>query len=753
MTALPGRSMLILPSLGVFALLLILSTPAQAHLGYGNLTVAFGSPVGDGALSLNPETTAPGAGVAVDDATHDVYVVDTFNNRLEKFSARGASFIAAWGWGVSDGKEEFEVCTSGCLPGLAGSGEGQFDVPVSVAVDNSSDASKGDVYVANRGSERIEKLSAAGGSLGQFGTAADPGSAKDPLGGLEDLRGGNSVAVDPTSGDVWVADGRNEPNGRAVQYSPSGEYLAEFGHFSVAFGLTVDPSGDVYVVNGAGKVQEFGPSPGLGFIRNVDESHEVNGQSNKPRALATNAAGELLVGDNSGGPEGYRVLQFPSSGQVGPTATFGVGTIGASTGIAIDPASGDLYAVDGANNDVDVFGLVKLADATTGGTSNVKGTTATLAGTVNPVEIEAQYFFEYGPCIGNQVSRCSESPYPSRSAEEPAGSGSVPVPTPGQLSGLEPNTAYHYRLAAKNANGGSYGLEETFTTGPAIAGVITDPATNLLDTTATLNGRLDPEGIETHYFFEYGITLVGEHTTETGERSSTEQESVSVSIIELQPGTIYHFRIMAFNEHGFTPGKEETLTTPPVIPTVNDQPPFTTGVAPHEATLHGTINPGNGITTYHFVYGPTSAYGSSASEAYTPLNYEDDSIEQLITGLQPSAVYHYALVATNSSGTTVGPDEEFMTLPVSASSIPEPGPSGPPLEVTNIAGIVQPSALPLLAITPVAFPSEPGATSTPKKLTNAQKLSRALKACKKKPRKQRASCERQARKKYGKKSK
>ena len=51
------------------------------------------------------------AGVAVNEASGDVYVVDAGNNRIERFGPAG-EFIAAWGWGVSDGKAEYEVCTS-----------------------------------------------------------------------------------------------------------------------------------------------------------------------------------------------------------------------------------------------------------------------------------------------------------------------------------------------------------------------------------------------------------------------------------------------------------------------------------------------------------------------------------------------------------------------------------------------------------------------------------------------------------------
>src|SRR5205823_4414979 len=98
------------------------------------------------------------AGVAVNESSGDVYVVDAGNQRVARFHPSDAEKegnpLAVWGWGVTDGKAEYQICESGCKAGIGGTGEGQFDYPknakggvslkgheraaIAIAVDNST---------------------------------------------------------------------------------------------------------------------------------------------------------------------------------------------------------------------------------------------------------------------------------------------------------------------------------------------------------------------------------------------------------------------------------------------------------------------------------------------------------------------------------------------------------------------------------------------------------------------------------------
>ena len=99
--------------------------------------------------------------VAVDESSGDIYVADTGNHRIVTFDPSG-HFLAAWGWGVSDGHAASEVCTLNCQAGIPGAGSGQFSRPEFIAVDNSNSLSAGDVYVADATNDVVQKFNSAG---------------------------------------------------------------------------------------------------------------------------------------------------------------------------------------------------------------------------------------------------------------------------------------------------------------------------------------------------------------------------------------------------------------------------------------------------------------------------------------------------------------------------------------------------------------------------------------------------------------
>jgi sugar lactone lactonase YvrE len=268
----------------------------------------------------------------------NLYISDSSNNRVQEFSPSG-TFVETFGFGVSNGKEEYEVCTSACKAGIEGSGNGQFKKPRGIAV-----AANGNVYVSDQKNDRVEEFTGSGEYVTKWGTEGTSGGQfKEPF----------AIAIAPNK-NVYVADSFNH---RIQEFSPSGTFVETFGfgvsngkeeyevctsscqagrlgsgagQFKWPEGVTVAGNEDVYVMDeGNERVQKFSPSgtfvETFGFgVSNGKEEYEVctsackagiegsgNGQFKKPRGIAVAANGNVYVADL----KNSRVEQFSASGE------------------------------------------------------------------------------------------------------------------------------------------------------------------------------------------------------------------------------------------------------------------------------------------------------------------------------------------------------------------------------------------------------------------------------------------------------
>ena len=133
--------------------------------------------------------------------------------------------------------------------------------------------------------------------------------------------------------------------------------------------------------------------------------------------------------------------------------------------------------------------------ATTGSSSKLAQSSATVSGTVNPNGTDTSYHFEYG----------TTASYGSSTPSTDAGAGTADVPVSADLTGLTSSTTYHFRLVAVSSAGTTNGADQTFTTTKPPA-VTTGNATNATRSSARLNGTVNPEGQATTYYFRYGTT-------------------------------------------------------------------------------------------------------------------------------------------------------------------------------------------------------------------------------------------------------
>ncbi len=325
------------------------------------------------------------------------------------------------------------------------------------------------------------------------------------------------------------------------------------------------------------------------------------------------------------------------------------------------------YRVVATSSAGKIFGAIESLTTTpskvhTGAATEIEPNGATLNGTVDPENLTTTYYFEYG-----------RTPSYGSTSSTPPGED-VGTTTPGDqpvndaISGLEAGRTYHYRIVAVNGSGTSKGVDRTFMTTPAVKGVETEPATEVGRGEAMLHGKLDPDGAETHYYFEwgssrrYGTTSAAPPGTNLSDTSPGDKQ-LTVEASGLHADTTYHYRIVAVSSIGTTFGNDQTFTTLAAVMAVSTDP--ATDVETEDATLHGKLDPDGIATSYYFEFGKTLSYGQTAPLP-PGVDLADNSagvksVQYVLEGLEPGKTYHYRIVGVNYSGSTVGNDQTFTT--------------------------------------------------------------------------------------------
>jgi len=107
------------------------------------------------------------------------------------------------------------------------------------------------------------------------------------------------------------------------------------------------------------------------------------------------------------------------------------------------------------------------------------------------------------------------------------------------ISSLSASTVYHFRIVAHNSAGTTFSGDRTCTTlrvtGPPV--VTTKPATLIASVSAMLNGSVDPHGLTTSVYFQYGTTTSYGLTTVRQSQSGNTYRNVSANISSLRAST------------------------------------------------------------------------------------------------------------------------------------------------------------------------------------------------------------------------
>ncbi len=664
--------------------------------GFSNPSAGTLTPLG-GSFPIGVSSSSQDSDIAVDNsatgsAGHIIYNADGPN--IVGFSSAGGSL----GFTINTGSENCGVAVDneghiwggnygnenmGEWPGAGGSAVGTFGLaasvgrPCKIGVDNSNN----DVYPSSYGQAAVAKYTKASGYSSFSMLSSVPSSnarvAVNAVRHVLYLGGPNSNKVasyDTATGSLLETFTIPAGNvkGIAVQDSSDTVFLAssngliyELRGISVPKATTGEPTGNSSVggtadADGAGEITEcffeFGehgsgePSP-YGSVQNCSQTHITQGESPK----AVEAALPGLAGETT---YHYRLV--------------------------LGNANGQAKSIDKTITPHNVK-LTKTEDAT-----EVTRTTARLNGSFEGTNQATTYYFDYG------TTTSYGSRFPLAPTEENAGTTMGSTPMSVVVSGLKPDTTYHFRVVAKNELGISPGKDKSFHTPLAVQGVTTEDASDITKSTAVLHGSYTGNG-EPHTFkFEWGETSAYGHVVEGTAPTGTGKLLVSAEIeglqVQLPTSLPYHYRLVMTNVTGSTNGADRTfITAPPEVPVISEE--FSEGVTPTEATLNATINPGEGETIYVFEYGTDTSYGSATPIESVGDDASDHGVSGTLTGLTPGTTYHYRAVAINFSGTAHGEDLTFTT------------PDVPRIESSGASGVTRSAAHLTMSVSGNASPT------------------------------------------------
>jgi virginiamycin B lyase len=205
--------------------------------------------------------------------------------------------------------------------------------------------------------------------------------------------------------------------------------------------------------------------------------------------------------------------------------------------------------------------------------------------------------------------------------------------------------------------------------GPGAIGRITTTGT-LTEYTAGLTPNSKPTGITTAddgnlYFTEAaGPGRIGTITPAglISELATPTNNSQPAGITTGPDGNLWFTEV---GNHGWI----ATMTVAPAVTS-----PTVTSVTEQGATLNAGVTPNSQATTYHFEYGPTTAYGSQSSPASAGAGAGASPVATPVSGLTAGSAYHFRAVASNATGTSYGPDSTFTThTPPAAFTQPATG--------------------------------------------------------------------------------
>ncbi len=578
-----------------------------------------------------------GGAIAVDPSDGTVYAVGTDTTSgapvIDRFSGSTGAFVSSF-----DGTD----------------GGGSFTCPSGLAVDGSHR-----VYV-------VDLACFGGGFVNRYSATGTFGATLDSAGGSA-----AAVAVDPVSDEVLV--GMNPFSGAPPQVQG---YVAGGGGLGQVFGAPQ--------IGGFGGVAVNGTSGAVYVADNANTTVQHYTTFEGPTVTTTTATSVTRTSATLNGTIDPGGVSSTYHFEYGQDTNYGsqtaesdplTGTVAAATGSAsgLLPNTTYHFRIVGHNGSGSITGndqtlttapAPPALDGLPAFASAITTTGVTLNATLNPNSSDTSFHFEYG----------TDTSYGHSTTATDAGAGSGDQPVTADLTGLAAGTTYHYRLVADNGiDGVQHGADGTFSTAPGTP----VSASEVSVFGATLHGVINPHGAAATYHFEYGTsTAYGSSTAETDGGSGSSDEAVGRPTGRLTPGTTYHVRLVATINGQTTTSDDATFTTGAMPVAVATAP---TGVTTTQAVLAGTVNTYGKDGTYRFfVDALDGSYATTTDAQPAPAADGGHGVSAALAGLPAGESFRVVLSVTSNGATTASDQVVFSTAALQAPPGPPPvGPNGP----------------------------------------------------------------------------
>ena len=491
--------------------------------------------------------------------------------------------------------------------------------PSGLGFDNSPSASSGQLWVGDGNNGVVERFSASGvyscevtgrgttSATTPSATECDSSTAGTPSGDTGLRSGGPTVAVDQSNGDLYAT---SFVSGAIDRYDATGAFVARIPlPAGQPTGVVFDAAGDLLVTDisnqlirkydiSAGTWSDFATGTGLSSFGTL-ESVAVDLDP------SSSSYGNVYVAE--GFPVNV-VHVFDSSGtflrQITGTPS---GSFSRPSAVGVDPNSGDVYVGDSY--------------------TAPPGASSTLV--LSQFDAAGQFL----------------------------GQTQVPLAT---SAGDQVLSSIAFDTASGNIYVGQAGAVGIYGPGFVAPDLTVAPASNLTPTSVTLNGTVNPDGVQvTDCHFEWGTDTNYGNSAPCVEDPGSGSADVSVhaDISGLSPGETYHFRLVASNAGGSNGSGDQSFGTLP-RPTVSGA--RSSNLDANSVDLVAQVNPRGAATTYRFEYGTTTSYGSSTPVQNAGSGTSPVTAAVHLSGLSPNTTYHWRVVAENVAGTTTSRDHTFI---------------------------------------------------------------------------------------------